>query len=917
MRISPLDSFATAQAQIPYIQQVATQPYSLKGQPDATPKWQETIVINENYLGLVSVRSCMFPIIVMIMCIKLSSRCLRRQAQRSRPHSQDDCASQGRPALLFFELVDTLPVHRVLRTQQRGRPTDGWRRVAWAFFPLVDANGVATTESRVRLQFFRYSDPEEPLSLGCLPRLRFVANASPEEARKRQEIRDCFEKLADQYPTASSAQLASFPRPHVFDLWADVRARRRTYPCSLHVTISGIRRPVAEAVQRRPLWPTQTEVGTIPFEELYARSIMAAVEPAVSQFGKPGSLDISQGPVFARAQLPVAAAGRVMLNRHSSAFTTAVSPATSQACRIPATPLAVLPSGGLGTSRVTFSPSGRWLATVSPDRLDHDRGYAAATAAANRSAAATTTHNLAGAVESSAGRRPTAGMRLGPANAASVATHLSADALVSCPCPVRIYDTSTGNLQAVYRGHESFVYDVAFAPNQDDLVATCSADGIVLLWLASSAVTIFRVPHPCFTYALAWMPMNLQGTLDHVRTRWSTTATLAVGGFDRIIRLWNIPAASDALRRAAEGLGHQPSLASESIQQGDRIQAICFDREGIKMFTGDAAGVVSVWLVDRAVFECTLMRQIQAPASSEAITGLQVHPQGRHLLVHTSAYVARVLDLGNYSFVITVPSAAATSCPLPRACYSPCGRFILTGAFTERRAHRESTGVGQSAGSAVVTAWDAFTGREVAAVSHPRMRPGLVCDIAYHPSFDVVALAAYGPGEPVAVCAAHASVDPPPSLEQNDDETVGLGASMALSELPLTSGSTWKTMSRPPEMTTMKSQARGAGGDLLARGEAILRQVGHPQREVGEDNVGMEIMGGATASAAWVPGACVQILYDYKPQNDDELPLRAGETLIAVHATAAPGWWEGLNEHGVRGLFPVNYAAAVVTSQDM
>jgi hypothetical protein len=54
--------------------------------------------------------------------------------------------------VIFFEIVDFLTTTRQI-ARQKG---DKWQRVAWAFLKTIGQNGQATTESKVRLQLYKY-----------------------------------------------------------------------------------------------------------------------------------------------------------------------------------------------------------------------------------------------------------------------------------------------------------------------------------------------------------------------------------------------------------------------------------------------------------------------------------------------------------------------------------------------------------------------------------------------------------------------------------------------------------------------------------------------------------------------------------------------------------------------------------------
>jgi hypothetical protein len=50
----------------------------------------------------------------------------------------------------------------------------------------------------------------------------------------------------------------------------------------------------------------------------------------------------------------------------------------------------------------------------------------------------------------------------------------------------------------------------------------------------------------------------------------------------------------------------------------------------------------------------------------------------------------------------------------------------------------------------------------------------------------------------------------------------------------------------------------------------------------------------------------VVAVYDYAPQQEDEMELRAGDTITIVEKLD-DAWWRGMTTDGRHGLFPANY----------
>ena len=47
-------------------------------------------------------------------------------------------------------------------------------------------------------------------------------------------------------------------------------------------------------------------------------------------------------------------------------------------------------------------------------------------------------------------------------------------------------------------------------------------------------------------------------------------------------------------------------------------------------------------------------------------------------------------------------------------------------------------------------------------------------------------------------------------------------------------------------------------------------------------------------------------MFDYVPENDDELALQKGDIVIVTNKNICDGWWEG-TRNGQTGMFPNNF----------
>ncbi|KAL4624023.1 jouberin [Arapaima gigas] len=281
--------------------------------------------------------------------------------------------------------------------------------------------------------------------------------------------------------------------------------------------------------------------------------------------------------------------------------------------------------------------------------------------------------------------------------------------------PVVVYEIPSGKVLAAFNSHLSIVYDLCWSRDDCSLLSA-SSDGTVRIWNVERIEGIAKkvLPHPSFVYAAQYHPV----TQDLVVT----------GGYDCLIRVWNVNVHDVNGQLLHEFEGHKTF-----------INTLCFDSEGLRMYSGDNAGSIIMWYTpaengvsQRSTQLWNIEREIgESDLKGISISGLEVHPNGRRLLIHARDSVVRVMDLRISA--VKKYAGATNYRERIRSTFSPCGSFIFSGSED---------------GMAYV--WNADTGDRVAVYTE-LCYPAPLRDVAFHPHENMVAFCAFGENQPVLV----------------------------------------------------------------------------------------------------------------------------------------------------------------------
>ncbi|EOB05364.1 Jouberin, partial [Anas platyrhynchos] len=280
--------------------------------------------------------------------------------------------------------------------------------------------------------------------------------------------------------------------------------------------------------------------------------------------------------------------------------------------------------------------------------------------------------------------------------------------------PIALYEIPSGQFLREFYGHLNIVYDLCWSKDNEYLL-TASSDGTVRMWKietqAASAVRVF--PHPSFVYTAKYHPV--------------AESLVVTGCYDSVIRIWNANVKEIHGQLLQELDGHKSF-----------INTLCFDAEGLHMFSGDSSGLIIVWDTSVKGSSQHLFQnwRINKEIKENDIRGtpinhLEVHPNGRRLLIHAKDSTLRVMDL---RILATKKYIGATNYREKiHSTLTPCGTFLFSGSED---------------GKAYV--WNPETGDQVAIYSELSFTSPLR-DVAFHPHEHMVSFCAFGQNQPILV----------------------------------------------------------------------------------------------------------------------------------------------------------------------
>ncbi|NXI72638.1 AHI1 protein, partial [Anseranas semipalmata] len=487
--------------------------------------------------------------------------------------------------------------------------------------------------------------------------------------------------------------------------------------------------------------------------------------------------------------------------------------------------------------------------------------------------------------------------------------------------PIALYEIPSGQFLREFYGHLNIVYDLCWSKDNQYLL-TASSDGTVRMWKietqAASAVRVF--PHPSFVYTAKYHPV--------------ADSLVVTGCYDSVIRIWNANVKDIHGQLLQELDGHKSF-----------INTLCFDAEGLHMFSGDSSGLIIVWDTSLKGSSQHLFQhwRINKEIKENDIRGtpinhLEVHPNGRRLLIHAKDSTLRIMDL---RIMATKKYIGATNYREKiHSTLTPCGTLLFSGSED---------------GKAYV--WNPETGDQVAIYSELSFTSPLR-DVAFHPHEHMVSFCAFGQNQPILVYIYDYKV-----AQQEAELVKDLSSSLttaaprgpqifsSFSEIPMQKSSVMspadhfvsvaRTSMRMQKLKQKLDSVMASSNLLLPAPSSLsphsklrlpstlstplnplysftaksgcFSPVGNPLSRtlLGSIQMNDDCL---TALAERGGSSCplrqerVVALYDYTAHRSDELTIHRSD-IIQVLYKDNDNWWFGSLANGQQGYFPANYVA--------
>uniref|UniRef100_A0A3Q3EKN5 Abelson helper integration site 1 n=1 Tax=Labrus bergylta TaxID=56723 RepID=A0A3Q3EKN5_9LABR len=449
-----------------------------------------------------------------------------------------------------------------------------------------------------------------------------------------------------------------------------------------------------------------------------------------------------------------------------------------------------------------------------------------------------------------------------------------------------------------FRGGQMGCFTVLFSHAGTILAAACAdRDAFpVVEWNVEKLLGTAQkvLPHPSFVYCAQYHP---------------TAQNLVVtGGFDSLVRVWRLDVDDVNGQLLQEFEGHNSF-----------INTVCFDSEGRRMFSADNTGKIIVWKTSvndskqrQPCNRWSVEKKIdESDLKGIPVNMLQLHPNGRCLLIHAKDSVLRMMDLR----ILAVKKYTGATNYRERICstFTPCGNFIFSGSED---------------GMAYV--WNSDTGDQVAVYSE-LCYPNALHGVCFHPHENMVAFCAFGQSQPVHVYLYDRKVS---QMEVHNIKAASRSASVDTKTMrhtpdtpvlqDMTSSSAMDQFAHTARLAfkmqcikeTLDSVLTGLNASLpppsflsphskLQLSGSLAEQLIPQAALSGFSPVGQRLRGSFRLQVRLLS---VVALYDYRANRSDELTIRRGDVIHVLYKDN-DNWWFGRLVNGQQGYFLASYVA--------
>ncbi|XP_028907997.1 jouberin isoform X2 [Ornithorhynchus anatinus] len=471
--------------------------------------------------------------------------------------------------------------------------------------------------------------------------------------------------------------------------------------------------------------------------------------------------------------------------------------------------------------------------------------------------------------------------------------------------PIILYEIPSGCFLRELCGHLNIVYDLCWSKDNQHLLSA-SSDGTVRLWKVENqgapAIKVF--PHPSFVYTAKFHPIA-----DYL---------VVTGCYDSVIRVWNVKVKEVHGQLLQEFDGHKHF-----------INSLCFDAEGLHMFSGDSSGLIIVWNTfvkgssqQHPVRHWGINKEIREnDIKGIPISHLEVHPNGRRLLIHAKDSTLRIMDL---RILATRKYVGATNYREKiHSTLTPCGTFLFSGSE-----------------DGIAYVWNPETGDQVAMYSDLSFTSPLR-DVAFHPLEHMVAFCAFGQNEPILVYIYDYSVAQREAemVKESSGSLASAGAhrnpqilsNPAMQDPTISPADQFASaarMSMRMQKVKHKLESVTASSNLLLPAPSLCSPHSKlrlpsmlgthliPQHSCTTQSGGFSPVGKPLNRMPSVTLPTVVALYDYPAHRSDELTIHRGD-IIQVLYKDNDNWWFGCLASGQQGYFPANYVAGETQNEDV